>query len=259
MAKRIIECSVTDEYIDGAGVVVGAAGSHDDVVLRLTFDEYMWGGLNIYATFRDALGENPTATLLMPSMLVGGEVMTYDVPIPASAKKYAGKMQVVLTGYSISNGSEVDTATNTVTAFFRVLASDFAMLDDESIDATLAQQLQNAINETNERINDLNDKYATDAELTKGVESAKGKSGFVEIAASDWSVTDEGITATKELADIGDNDLVLFSPSSSADKESVMESDLFILPENIGNTVTFYAAKNPTGTITLFYFITRGG
>lgn len=113
-------------------------------------------------------------------------------------------------------------------------------------------------NELCELISKLNDTFTTDAELTKGVESAKGKSGFVEIVASDWSVTDEGVTATKELADLGDNDLVLFSPSSPADKERVMENDLFILPENIGNTVTFYAAKNPTETITLFYFITRG-
>ena len=56
MGKRIIECSVSDEYLLGGGVPIGAAGSHDDVVLRLGFGD-AWAGLNIYATFTDALGQ----------------------------------------------------------------------------------------------------------------------------------------------------------------------------------------------------------
>lgn len=261
MAKRIIECQVNDEYINGAGVVVGAAGSHDDVVLRLRFDEYMWGGLNIYATFRNALGEEPRQTLLVSTMLVDGETMTYDVPIPAAAKRVAGKMQLTLTGYSVSCGAQVDTATNTVTAAFRVLASDFAMLDDESIDATVAQQLHNAINETNKRINDLNSSFATDEELQEGVKSAKGVSGNITLNTSQWANNENGITATHIFADadLGENDLILFSPAEAADKEEIMACDLFIQPESIDKTVTFYAAKMPNKNITLFYFITRGG
>ena len=41
MSRRIIQCQVTDEYVRGAGVVVGAAGSHNDVALRLVFGP-MW-------------------------------------------------------------------------------------------------------------------------------------------------------------------------------------------------------------------------
>ena len=145
MAKRIIECQVSDEYVLGAGVVVGAAGSHDDVVLRLTFGE-MWIGLNIYATFRDAFGENPTLVAILPSMLVAGEVMVYDVPIPAAAKRHQGQMMLTLTGYSIVDGVQEDSAINTATAYFRVLQSNFALFDDESVDATIAQQMQNEIN-----------------------------------------------------------------------------------------------------------------
>lgn len=144
--KRIIECSVNDEYITGAGVPIGAAGSHDDVILRLSFND-TWAGLNIYATFRDALGGNPTITALLPSMLVDGETLTYDVKVPAAAKLYDGRSMLTLTGYTIVDGSEEDTATNTTTAFFRVLPSDFAFADDGSIDATLAEQLLAAINE----------------------------------------------------------------------------------------------------------------
>ena len=68
MAKRIIECQVNDEYVVGAGVPIGASGSHDDVILRLKFND-TWAGLYIYATFRDALGGHPTVVLLLPTML----------------------------------------------------------------------------------------------------------------------------------------------------------------------------------------------
>ena len=146
MAKRIIECQVNDEYVLGSGVVVGAAGSHDDVVLRLAFGE-MWVGYNIYATFLDANGENPVHSMLMASMLVPGEAMTYDVTIPPEAKRHAGKMMLTLTGYSIVDGVEEDMATNTTTAYFRVLPSDFTPLDDGTVTPTLAQQVQNELGE----------------------------------------------------------------------------------------------------------------
>lgn len=144
MGKRIIECSVSDEYLLGGGVPIGAAGSHDDVVLRLAFGD-TWAGLNIYATFTDALGQQSIVVLLLPSMLVPGEAMTYDVPIPAVAKRESGRMLLGLTGYMIVNGNE-DMATHTAEAFFRVLPSKVALADDGSIDATLAQQLQDEVN-----------------------------------------------------------------------------------------------------------------
>lgn len=152
MAKRIINCTVSDEYIVGGGVPIGAAGSHDDVVLRLAFGE-MWTGLNIYATFTDAVGENATVVMLMPSMLVAGSAMTYDLPIPASAKKIEGRASLSLTGYTVVNGTE-GIATNTVTSYFRVLPSKVALLDDGTVDATLAAQLLAEMNHTEERVAD---------------------------------------------------------------------------------------------------------
>ena len=157
MAKRIIECQVSDEYILGAGMVVGAAGSHDDVLIRLAFGD-MWIGLNLYATFRDSKGESPTLVAILPSMLADGEVMVYDVPVPAAAKRYEGKMMLTLTGYSVVDGTQEDTATNTATAYFRVLRSDFAMFDAPSVDATLAQQIHNEINEFGEVVKDFGER-----------------------------------------------------------------------------------------------------
>ena len=145
MATRIIPCLVTNEYVQGSGVVAGAAGSHDDVILRLTFGS-MWDDLTIYATFRDALGENPTVVIIVNTMAVPGMENTYDVPIPAAAKGKQGRMMLTLSGYSIVGGSLEDTATVTTTAYFRILPSDYMILEDGSIDATIAQQLQTAIN-----------------------------------------------------------------------------------------------------------------
>ena len=154
---RTIECTVNNEYIVGGGVPIGAAGSHDDVVLRLAFGDG-WIGRNIYATLRDATGENPTLVAILPSMLVSGSVSTYDVIIPASAKKIEGRPSLTLTGYTVVNGSEEDEASNTATVYFRVLPSAYKIMDDDSIDLTLAQQLQTEILELADLIHSLSER-----------------------------------------------------------------------------------------------------
>ena len=154
MAKRIIELTVSDEYVIGGGVPIGAAGSHDDVVLRMSFSDE-WMVRNKYATFRDALGENPTIVALLPSMLVSGKDATYDVVVPSAAKKIDGRASMTLTGYTVVNGSEEDEASNTAVTYFRVLPSTYKIMDDDSIDATLAQQLHVEIEELSHLIAEL--------------------------------------------------------------------------------------------------------
>lgn len=164
MAKRIIELTVDREYVSGSGVVIGSAGSHDDVTLRIEFGD-VWIGYNIYATFRDARGEHPTITLLTSSMLAPGKDMTYLVDVPAAAKLCAGRSMLTLSGYSLrEDGSEEDAATNTATAYFRVLQSDFALADDGSVEATLAQQLQNELREHEETVQSQIEGHRTEIE-----------------------------------------------------------------------------------------------
>lgn len=151
MGTRYIPCELENEYLIGAGVVAGAAGSHDDVYLRIRFGS-MWDGLNKYVTFRDALGENPTMRMLTGSMRVEGSNDTYDVSVPAAAKALQGRMMVTVYGYSVSNGTQEDTATLSATAYFRVLPSDYSLLDDGSIDATIAQQFQAEMQEMQDQI-----------------------------------------------------------------------------------------------------------
>ena len=208
MAKRIIECQVNDEYVLGSGVVVGAAGSHDDVVLRLAFGDDMWVGLNIYATFHDANGENPVHSMLMASMLVPGEAMTYDVTIPPEAKRYAGKMMLTLTGYSIVDGVQEDMATNTTTAYFRVLPSDFAPLDDGTITPTLAQQVQDEMREYGKAVEEqlatildvatAEEKRKDAEDKRKAAEETRGAAETARIDAENKRKTAEAARVTAE-------------------------------------------------------------
>ena len=159
MSKRIIEISVNDEYVVGSGVVIGAAGSDESVILRVAFGD-TWVGLNIYATFRDSKGESPKVEPLSPSMLVPGESMKYDIVVPAAATKYDGKMSVVFSGFAITvdNIYDAETGTynkivyrdaviNTTNAYFRVLPSSFSALDaEDKPEATVFERLLSEIN-----------------------------------------------------------------------------------------------------------------
>lgn len=139
---RVIPCRVTDEYVQGAGVMAGAAGSHDDVALRLTFGA-MWTGTARSIVWKNARGGNATVTLLTANLLEEGEEEIYLVPIPAEAKEYAGEMSVSIKGATVSGETE-SSATLTATAYFTVLESDWDEDAEESgdVNATQAEQLQ---------------------------------------------------------------------------------------------------------------------
>jgi len=100
MGTRIIQCQVESEYIKGAGVVAGAARSHDDVYVRLVFNE-MWEGLTKKITWLDSRGDNPTLTILTPAMLEAGTTNVYLVPIPYPPKAYEGNMVMTIKGVTI--------------------------------------------------------------------------------------------------------------------------------------------------------------
>lgn len=266
MANRFIECSVTGEYINGAGVVIGAAGSHDDVTLRIEFDD-SWNGLNLWATFRDAIGENPCGVPISANDLVDGKCNTYDVSIPETVLRYSGKIKLILTGYSVSGvyddgGKLVRVAEtqerHTTAAYFRVLPSDVAMYDDGSIDGTIAQELLAQINENAERINDLDGIYATDEALAEAVEGAKGASGVVTIKTSEWLSNKNGIIFEQKFEEIGDNDVIFFAPATAVDKDNIIKCDVWVNPVPLNQTVTFSAVIRPEKDISLFYFVSRG-
>lgn len=176
MGKRIINCSVKDEYLLGSGVPVGAAGSHNDVAIRVEFNE-QWYGLNIYAIWRDSFGANPVLIPLTPDMLF--KPMVYDIPVAAAAKKYAGRIFLTLSGYSIVDGSEEETATVTNEAYFRVLPSGYKILEDGSIEPTVAQRLLDAINKLDEnKVSKKELENVIDEAITESLNIAKESGEF---------------------------------------------------------------------------------
>lgn len=204
---RYIDCEVNDEYVIGSGVVIGASGSHNDVGLRLKFGD-MWVGLNIYATFTDANGEGSAVVMLMPSMLDEGEAMTYLLPIPAEAKRYAGKSMLTLSGYSKVNGTQVDKATNTVTAFFRVLKSNYRLLTDSSVTPTLAQQLHSEVNSLGERIEETETDVADIREDMADIEDKIDKIQAPDSNIPEWALQPNKPSYSKEEVGLANVDNV---------------------------------------------------
>lgn len=143
--NRIIPCRVDNEFIRGAGVVIGAAGSHDDVELELSFSP-VWEGTVKKAVWFDALGEHPVVTALTTDLLVPGQTDIYRVPVPAEAKAVEGDMRLTLRGTNASGGTETR-AVVAATASFRVLPAlwDPLAVAASQPSASLADQLQQEI------------------------------------------------------------------------------------------------------------------
>lgn len=151
--KKIISLEVRDEYILGSGVAIGAQGSFDSSVLRVKFDDN-WLGLNIYATWTDALGNVGDQTIVTVLDLVDGEANTYDIPVSTFATQHAGTVKLALSGYVIGGeaGNEIESLLNTVSGAFRVLESSATPLDGGKSEASVAAQLLKSVNEFEEGI-----------------------------------------------------------------------------------------------------------
>lgn len=140
MSQRIIPLAVDDEHVKGSGVNVGAAGSHDAVVLELRFSQ-LWRGLTKRITWLDALAEASAVTLLTAVQAVDED--TYRVTVPATPLAYAGRMSMTISGVYVNaeTGKETVKAV-TEAAFFRVMDSYLNAATQSDIDPTLADQLQ---------------------------------------------------------------------------------------------------------------------
>ena len=145
MNTRTVKCQVNDEYVIGAGVVLGAEGSHDDVILELTFSK-LWLGLTKSITWWDALGEHPVRTILTIDTIDRDDPNVYRVPVPAEAKAVAGEMELTIKGAEIEGDLETR-ATMSVTTKFRILPGKWAADAGEVQDVTpsQAEQIQASI------------------------------------------------------------------------------------------------------------------
>lgn len=185
MTRRVIPCRVTDEYVFGAGVVIGAAGSHNDVVLRLEFSA-LWANTARSIVWKDALGGSPVVTILTTNLLEDGESEVYLVPIPAEPKAYAGEMSMTIKGVTVEGETE-KTATMSATAHFIVLESDWDEDAEESgdVSATQAEQLQAEIEDIKETIVEAKASAEAAAESEKNAAASEAAAAASEAAAAE--------------------------------------------------------------------------
>lgn len=142
---RTIPLKIQNEYITGDKCMIGAAGSHNDVILRMEFSG-MWDGLTKMVQFRDALGEATIEVLLTADMLEADDTSVYLVPVPNGAKKYAGEMTLCVKGATVA-GEKETRATTAVYGRFTVAESKWSAdaETEQDVPPTQAEQLQSQI------------------------------------------------------------------------------------------------------------------
>lgn len=200
MSQRVIACQVVGEYVTGDGVVIGSAGSHDEVIIELDFSRAgeTWEGTTKTVTFTDALGLNPTNILLTANMLVNGTNDVYLVPIPDIIKAVSGRMGMTVSGVIIEGQTEVIRAATELSRF-RILPNELVTWEGDDVPASAAEQLQAEIDEFLDDIAHLDDSVAAAAESeANAAASATASAGSAEDAEA-WAVgqrngTDVGST-----------------------------------------------------------------
>ena len=176
---RTIPLKIQNEYITGDKGMIGAAGSHNDVILRMEFSG-MWDGLTKMVQFRDALGEATIEVLLTADMLEADDTSVYLVPVPNGAKKYAGEMTLCIKGAAVSAQKETR-ATLAVYGRFTVAESKWSADAETEADvpASNVAQLQGQIDNVLATIVDAR-KAATEA--AKSAEGAAWSQSRAQIS-----------------------------------------------------------------------------
>lgn len=181
---RTIPLKIQNEYITGDKGMIGAAGSHNDVILRMEFSG-MWDGLTKMVQFRDALGEATIEVLLTADMLEADDTSVYLVPVPNGAKKYAGEMTLCIKGAAVSAQKETR-ATLAVYGRFAVAESKWSADAETEADvpATNVERLQGQIENVLATIVDARKAAQNASESAKAAEKSAQDAGQKYMLAS---------------------------------------------------------------------------
>ena len=143
MEQNIIKLEISNEYILGSGVSIGAVGSHDDVLLEMDFrPSKVWAGTTRRAIFSNALGEQQTLVLLGCDLLAEGQEDVYLVPVPPEAKTVAGECFLTVEGIFVNSAGQEVVRCVTEEARFRVQPSKLYTGEETPVTPSQAQQLQ---------------------------------------------------------------------------------------------------------------------
>ena len=200
MEQRIIKLQIANEYIVGAGVPVGAVGSHDDVLLEMDFrSSALWAGTTRRAIFADALGVPVTPIILTTNLLEEGQSDVYLVPVPAEAKTAAGECFLTVEGY-IGEGESEIVRVVTEEATFRVLPSRL-YTGESTLTPDAAEQLQAEIDEIKEDIAAIPASVEEAAgSATEAAQSANAAAGNSQDAEAWANGTRNGVAVGEEDA-----------------------------------------------------------
>lgn len=212
MEQRIIPLKIAGERVTGAGVTIGAVGSHDEVLLEMDFrPSRLWVGTTRRAIFSNALGEERTVIILTTDRLAEGQSEVYLVPVPQQAKTVAGECFVTVEGYvADAQGKEIIRCV-TEEARFRVLPSKLYYNTDTPLTPSQLEQLQTEIDSIKADIVDAakaaDAKEAAQAAQTAAEEAQTGAETAAtqaqqSAAAAQGSQTaaDQSATAAQEAA-----------------------------------------------------------
>ena len=204
---RTIPLKIQNEYITGDKGMIGAAGSHNDVILRMEFSG-MWDGLTKMVQFRDALGEATIEVLLTADMLEADDTSVYLVPVPNGAKKYAGEMTLCIKGAAVSAQKETR-ATLAVYGRFTVAESKWsAEAETESdVPASNVEQLQGQIENVLATIVDARKAATEAAKSAEGAALSQSSAQTSEQYAGEYAqdAADSATAAANSAASASDS------------------------------------------------------
>lgn len=230
MEQRIIKLSVKNEYILGEGVVIGAAGSHDEVLLELDFRASpVWHGTTKKAVFYDALGTNPTTILLTTDKLVSGETEVYRVSVPAEAKGQAGKCFLTIEGV-VTNGGTESVRVVTEAAQFDVLQSRRyeQTSDPNPVTPTQAEQLQAEIDDIKDTISEAKDSADAAAESEENAAAsetnAKASEEAAQRSAAAGAASEEAAATSKTAAETAQGKAEAAQSETEAARDNAAQS-----------------------------------
>lgn len=218
---RTIPLKIQNEYIAGDKVLIGAAGSHNDVVLRMEFSP-LWEGLTKTVQFRDALGEKTIETLLTADLLEKNSTTVYMVPVPNGAKKYAGEMTLAVKGAAVSGDKETR-ATTAVHGAFTVGESkwDDSAETEQDVPPTQAEQLQSQIENVLATIVDARKAATEAAKSAEGAALSQSRAQTSEQYAGEYAQdASDSATAAASSAASASSSATAAASSATAAKAS---------------------------------------
>lgn len=243
MSNRIIRCAVENEFIRGAGVVIGAAGSHDDVELELSFSP-MWEGTSKKIVWFDALNEQTVVTALTTNLLVPGNDNLYRVPVPGEAKAVEGDMKITIRGANVTGTTETR-AVVAATACFKVLPALWDPLAVESGEpsASVSDQLQ-------QELEDIKGDIVDAAKAADALEQTE--------AARDAAQASAGSAANSAIAAAGSaNEAGIYAEKAEADRQAI--ENMTVSAATLPAESDASAAKTETpGGFNIHFGIPRG-